>query len=109
MRNGVYRVWLTGPQGRETGAMVLKDGVLFAVDRFYAYNGSYREQGKRLSGEITAKRLVPDEMAANLPDLDSIHITMTGKSGSDIAKLDGAIDDMPGVHLTYELAYLCEA
>lgn len=108
MRNGLYRVWLNGPQGRETGALVLKDGVIFAVDRLYAYNGSYREQAGKFIGEVTAKRLVPDELAVNLPDQDTVRIVATGKSGDEIARLEGTIDGMPGVTLTYELAFLRE-
>lgn len=106
MRNGLYRVWLNGPQGRETGALVLKDGVIFAVDRLYAYNGSYREQGGKFFGEVTAKRLIPDELAVNLPDQDTVRITATGKAGDEIALLEGTIDGMPGVVMIYELAFL---
>jgi len=108
MRNGLYRVWLSGPQGRETGALVFQDGVIFAVDRLYAYNGTYQMQTGRISAEVTCKRLVPDELAVNLPDMDTIHITAAGTANGEIAQLEGSIDGMPSVVLSYELAFLCE-
>ena len=108
MRNGLYRVWLSGPQGRETGALVFQDGVVFAVDRLYAYNGTYQMQAGRITAEVTCKRLLPAELAVNLPDMDSIHITASGTASGEIAQLDGTIDGLPGVVLSYELAFLCE-
>ena len=108
MRNGLYRVWLSGPQGRETGALVLQDGVVFAVDRVYAYNGTYQEQAGRITAEVTATRLLADELAVNLPDMDTIAISASGPANGEIAQLDGSIDGMPGVVLSYELAFLCE-
>jgi hypothetical protein len=108
MRNGLYRVWLNGPQGRETGALVLKDGVVFAADRLYAYNGTYREQNGKFTGEVTAKRLLTNELAVNLPDQDVVHIVATGKAGNEIALLEGHIEGLPGVTMTYELAFLRE-
>jgi hypothetical protein len=108
MRNGLYRVWSNGPLGRETGALVLKDGVVFAVDRIYAYNGTYREQAGRLSADVTCTRLVADQLAVNLPDMDTITIRASGPAIGEIAQLEGTIDGLPGVILSYELAFLCE-
>jgi len=108
MRNGLYRVWLSGPQGRESGALVFHDGVVFAVDRLYAYNGTYQEQPGRITAEVTCKRLLPDELAINLPDLDTIHLTASGTANGEIAQLAATIDGMPGIVLSYELAFLCE-
>jgi hypothetical protein len=108
MRNGLYRVWLSGPQERETGALVLQDGVIFAVDRLYAFNGTYQERAGRLTAEVTATRLLPDELAINLPDMDTIHITASGPANGEIAQLEATIDGMPGLVLSYELAFLCE-
>jgi len=108
MRNGLYRVWLSGPQGHETGAWVCKDGVVFAVDRIYAYNGTYREEAGRLSADVTCTRLLPNQLAVNLPDRDSITIKASGAAIGEIAQLEGSIDGMPSVVLSYELAFLCE-
>ena len=108
MRNGLYRVWLSGPQGHETGAWVFKDGVVFAVDRIYAYNGTYREQAGRLSANVTCTRLLAGQMAVNLPDRDSITIKASGAAFGEIAQLEATIDDTPGMVLSYELAFLGE-
>jgi hypothetical protein len=107
MRNGLYRVWSNGPQGRETGALVLKDGIVFAVDRVYAYNGTYGEEAGRLAAEVTCTRLLPDQLAVNLPDMDTIVLKAAGPTNGEIAQLEGSIDEMPGTVLSYELAFLC--
>jgi hypothetical protein len=106
MRNGLYRVWLSGPQGRETGAMVFKDGVIFAADRVYAYNGTYQKYAGRLTAEVTCTRLLAGQLAVNLPDMDTITIKVTGAANGEIAQLKGTIDNMPGIVLSYELAFL---
>lgn len=108
MRNGLYRVWLNGPQGHETGAWVFKDGVIFAVDRLYAYNGTYHEHAGRLSADVTCTRLLAGQLAVNLPDMDTVCIKASGPANGEIAQLEGRIDGIPGMVLSYELAFLCE-
>ncbi len=88
--------------------MVFKDGDVFAVDRFFAYNGSYCEHAGRLSAEVICKRLRSDQSALNLPDIDTICIRASGPTNGEIAQLEGTVDDVPGMVLSYELAFLCE-
>jgi hypothetical protein len=108
MRNGFYRLWVSGPQARESCAAILHDGVVFAVDRLYAFNGTYQEHAGRMTAEITCKRLFADELAVNLPDMDTFHITASGTASGEIAQLECTIDGLPGIVLSYELAFVCE-
>jgi hypothetical protein len=109
MRNGIYRVWLKGAHGTSSGAAAFKNGDIFAVSPFFAFNGRYSAQAGRLTAEVTCKRLYPDLVPPNLPDLDAFHLKLEGASGREFAQLCGTIDEVPGFAMSFEYAFLCEA
>lgn len=108
MRNGLYRVWLKWPHGTSTGAVVVKDGDIFAVDRQFAFNGRLTERAGMATANITAKRLRIDQAPVNLPDLDTITITLEGASGAEYAQLSGSIPQVPGFRMSLECSFLGE-
>jgi hypothetical protein len=109
MRNGIYRVWLKSPGGASSGAVVFKNGDIFAVDTLFAFNGSYREKAGRVTAEVACTRLYKDSVPATLPDLDVFHLKLKGGAGSDFAEMLGTVDEVPGFAMTFEYAFVCEA
>jgi len=109
MRNGIYRAWLNGPSGVSSGAVVFKDGDIFAVDRLFAFNGRYSERAERLTAEVSCKRLYPDLKPLNLPDRDELHLELEGAVGGEYAQVTGTIAEAPGFAVSFEFAFLCEA
>jgi hypothetical protein len=109
MRNGIYRVWLKSSHGASSGAVVFKNGDVFAADRVFAFNGRYSELAGQMTAEISCTRLNRELVPANLPDLDAFHLKLEGISGSEYAKLEGTVDKAPGFAMSLEYAFLCEA
>jgi hypothetical protein len=109
MRNGIYRVWMKGPGGASSGAIVFKNGDIFAVDPMFAFNGRYRERAGRVTAEILCKRLYQDPVPSHLPDLETFHLKLEGAAGGECAQMSGSIDEVPGLAISFEYAFLCEA
>lgn len=109
MRNGIYRVWLKGQHGSSSGAVVVKNGDIFAVDPLFAFNGRYTERAGHLTADISCKRLYQDAGPPNLPDLDVFHLRLEGAAGNECALLEGTIVEAPSFAMSLEYAFLCEA
>lgn len=109
MRNGIYRVWVNGPRGKAAGAVVLKDGDLFSVDPQFAFNGVYQECGGRFAAVLHGTRLYSDDLPAMLPDVELLHLRLEGAGGDEFAQLEGRLDEVPGLVMSFEYAFLSEA
>jgi hypothetical protein len=109
MRDGIYRVWSRGAHGTSSGAIVFKNGDVFAADQVFAFNGHYTELGGHMTAEIFCKRLSWDVPPVHLPDLDTFHLKLQGAAGGEYAQLEATIDEAPGFAMSLDYAFLCEA
>ena len=109
MRNGIYRVWLSGPGGKSSGAYVFKNGDVLACDRSFAFTGSYRKKNDRLTAEISCRRLNLRRGPECFPDLDAFHLKLEGGAGREFAVLNGTIPEAPNFLMSFEFAWLCDA
>lgn len=109
MRNGIYRVWVNGPESKSSGAIALKDGDLIAVNPSFGFFGHYKFSHGRLTADITCRRLCNEEAPVNLPDLEEFHLSLEGPAGKEFACVTGTIAEAPEFALPFEFAWLCEA
>lgn len=109
MRNGIYRVWVNGPTASASGAFVLNDGDLFAVNSSFGFVGRYEWKSGRLSAELICRRLSNDNPPVNLPNLDEFHLHLEGPARREVANLTGTIAEAPGYTVPFEFAWLCDA
>jgi|GEM_PF-810052 len=109
MRNGIYRVWVNGPESKSGGAIVLKDGDLIAVNPTFGFFGRYNISRGRLAAEITCRRLCVHTPPVNLPNLDTFHLSLEGPAAKEFASVTGTITEVPEFSLPFEFAWLCEA
>jgi hypothetical protein len=106
MRNGVYRVWMKGPDRVFASAVVLMDGDVFAVDKRLAFNGRYSECGGRVTADITCTKLIDEAPPAPFPATGSFAMRLQGGAGQEFAQLEASIDGTTVA--TIECAFLCE-
>lgn len=108
MRNGIYRVWVKGPEALSSGAVLLKDGDLVAANPTFGFVGRYALKAGRMTAEIACRRLSAIA-AVNLPELDEFHLSLEGLAGREFASVTGTIAEVPGFSLPFDFAWLCEA
>lgn len=109
MRNGIYRVWMNGPESKSGGAIALKDGDLIAVNPSFGFYGHYHVSRGRFIAEMTCRRLCTEVPPVNLPDLEELHLSLEGPANREFTTAIGTIAEVPGFSMPFELAWLCEA
>ncbi len=109
MRNGIYRVWVKGPEAQTSGAVMLKDGDLAACDPSFGFYGRYSFAKGVFTADVSCRRLDRHSPPVNLPDLDSFHLKLEGLARPEFATLTGTIAEAPGLTVPFEFAWLCEA
>jgi hypothetical protein len=105
MRDGIYRIWLTGAEGKAAGAVYLKNGDVLACHRSFAFVGRYIVQFGRFIAQVRCKRLNDDARPINLPDRDDFLLHAEGPAGSEFAVLSCTVPDMPGFAMDFELTW----
>lgn len=108
MRDGIYRVWAKGPQQTSSGAVILNNGDLIAVNATFGFVGRYNVKGGKMIAEIRCRRLSVTVPPINLPALEEFHLTLEGPAKHEFASLTGTIRETPGFALPFEFAWLCE-
>jgi len=109
MRNGIYRVWVKGPEARYSSAVVLRDGDLIACNPSFGFFGRYRVAKGQFSADISCRRVSNQAHSVNFPDLDAFQLALQGQASQEFANLTGTIAEVPGFSLSFEFAWLCEA
>jgi len=109
MRNGIYRLWFHGPHGTFGGAVMARGNDLVAVDKDFAYNGTYRETGDWVRAELSAIRLNHENIPLNLPDVDAMTLIIEGNVLGESARLIGHVAGFEEVKIAIDCTFLCEA
>lgn len=86
MRNGLYSLqieMLDGVQGRNSGIMVLRDGVIRGGDAYFYYLGSYSFADGKWKGELTNQEHTPAGGERPLFGGKDVGIGFSGTYGED--------------------------
>ena len=80
LKNGRYSSWFKTRLGEGTGVVTLCDGKITGQDVAMAYEGSYADDGERLTATFRSWR--HSDSAPSLFGVDEIEVSLSGKSPS---------------------------
>lgn len=109
MRDGIYKIWVTGRTTRVCGAMLLKGGSLIAVNPAIGFVGRYWLTAGRITCEALCTRLNLASDFGEFPPLDEMHFRAEGLAGPEFASCIGTIAEAPDYSSTLEFTFLCAA
>jgi hypothetical protein len=105
MRDGIYRIWLKGPDGATAGAVYLKDGDVLACHKSHAFVGHYDVRFGRLTADVRCKRLNSNSKPVNMPDCDDFRLHAEGPAGDEFAVLTCTSPEFTDFKMGFEITW----
>lgn len=111
---GLYKVEFETPRRKATGVIFATEGKLRGGSSAYAFVGSYKQDGGRISGAVTSRLHTRDPMHTRDPNvesifgLDEVRIEFHGSSIGDFAQVEGTAAEAPSLGFKAVLTRLCD-
>jgi hypothetical protein len=106
LQNAKYSVWFRTPQGEGYGIVSLMDGNVSGGDNISEYTGTYVQDGDKFAATIAVRRHTQGQ--PSVFGIDSVDITLTGKSTPTTASCFGTANQTPGTTLQATLIRIAD-
>ena len=97
MQEGLYKVEFHTVHGTGSGVIYAHSGKLRGGNSAFAFVGSYRDEGSRISVKVSTERHNADPAFRPLFGTDRITLTLRGKDEGHMVDFEGTALQLPGV------------
>jgi len=97
MLNGLYKVEFETPRRKAVGIIFASNGKLRGGSSIFAYIGSYKQVGHRITGVVVAKQHTNDPRHPPIFDLSEVKIDFNGVEKDSFASVEGTAAEAPSV------------
>ncbi|MGB3865984.1 MAG: GrlR family regulatory protein [Xanthobacteraceae bacterium] len=108
MLKGLYKVELETPRRKAVGVVFASNGELHGGSSAFAYVGSYKQVGHKISGVVTARQHTHNPDLPPLFELSEVRIDFRGVEKNDFASVEGTAAEAPSVGFKALLTRLCD-
>jgi hypothetical protein len=97
LQEGLYKVEFHTVHGTGSGVIYAHSGKLRGGNSAFAFVGSYRDEGSRISVKVSTERHNADPAFRPLFGTDRITLTLKGKDSGNMIDFEGTALQLPGV------------
>jgi hypothetical protein len=97
LQEGLYKVEFHTVHGTGSGVIYAHSGKLRGGNSAFAFVGSYRDEGSRISVKVSTERHNADPAFRPLFGTDRITLTLKGKDNGNMVDFEGSALQLPGV------------
>jgi T3SS negative regulator,GrlR len=97
LQEGLYKVEFHTVHGTGSGVIYAHSGKLRGGNSAFAFVGSYRDEGSRISVKVSTERHNADPAFRPLFGTDRITLTLRGKDNGNMVDFEGSALQLPGV------------
>jgi hypothetical protein len=108
LREGLYKVDFHTVHGAGNGVIHAIGGKLRGGNSAFAFIGDYQNMGGMITAKVSTQRHSPDPDFKPLFALDSVTLTLNGRTNGNMVDFEGSALQAPGVHFKAVLTLLCD-
>lgn len=108
MRDGMYKVIISGGAVKILMIGTLANGRLLGCDPTHHATGWVRESGSRFRGSVQMHRHAKPEGFVEIANLDFIDVSFEGIAGTSFGEFDARIEGHPELKVRAAFQWLCD-
>jgi hypothetical protein len=108
MLKGLYKVEFETPRRKAVGIIFANDGELHGGSSAFAYVGSYKQVGHKISGVVTAQPHTNDPDHPSVFGVDRVKIDFHGVEKGSFASVEGTAAETPSLEFKALLTRICD-
>jgi hypothetical protein len=108
MRDGMYKVVISGRGVKILMIGTLSNGRLLGCDPTHHVTGTVRETGSRFRGRLTMRRHAKPDGFVEIANLDEINVSFEGIGGTSFGEFDSRIEGHPELKVRAAFQWLCD-